>query len=862
MKRNKIDELMILEVLSPQNTIEQTNYSEIECDICSNNIEHGKTLEQHINEHHKVIRSDYFCNVCGLICMNNDFLNKHAKSHADSLTTEWFTISCVYCKESFNNQSVLRSHIYKYHIGQFLLNCTSCDNRSINISAFANHFKTHNKNKCEKCHTIYIFEYDYNLHMKACGKNSITSEQITPQVTNSKCQLCNFQFNSGRELKDHVRLPHIDSCDQCKLKFTLYGDLIQHINVVHEGHDNILEELSEHIYKCLECNSIFNSKKELDDHILLPHSHGCFSCNLKFVSKGELNSHINKLHNKTQKNNCKICNVPVTSMESLDKHIILLHVSPVVQSNNLFARDSKSHYTSKLCAFSADNITDMRYHLYSNHKICPVCDKKIDNLASHVESHVKCDSCKLLFKDVNGLSLHKLANHTVNNFKCNLCNDSFKDVNVLNLHKHVAHNNKLNLHKLGNNNNNNNNNNNVIKELSKSIYKCLECNFIFNTGKEFNDHILLPHNYGCINCNLKFTLHEQLNSHSNETHNKNSIIHNTFHCKICNNALTSSESLDKHIIVMHTSPGMRNESKFTYDNSIYKCDLCNFSVGMMGIMICHMYTDHKICPICNDIVGDGVSFMSHVESDHIQCTLCKILYKDIDELNEHKRLNHNMLVIPSENPRTIEKDLIIKIPKNIMQNALEKEVLIPESTPELLIIDLEESELSTTKEIPKVITIDLNESESMDVVPALKEPNKVIKRKGKYVCKDCKKSFRLSVLYDKHCFHEHTVHDKFLENAYTYDKKEKLFNCKICNKKFNRLPDIKWHVHINHKEDKINEIKCEKCNEVFQDKLFLYSHMRAMHKDDNSDKFKCPSCDKSFSYKILLLQHINDKHKT
>lgn len=130
--------------------------------------------------------------------------------------------------------------------------------------------------------------------------------------------------------------------------------------------------------------------------------------------------------------------------------------------------------------------------------------------------------------------------------------------------------------------------------------------------------------------------------------------------------------------------------------------------------------------------------------------------------------------------------------------------------------------------------------------PSVAERNAHIEDHFKTIeCRNCLRNFVGDRAYE---FHISTGKCK---EAVDLDR----FRCNLCNEKvFDSLDVLNKHLHTEHKcvitED---QISCELCSRTFAKLKYLRKHIRELH--ENATPFNCKTCDKKFNRKANLLEH-------
>ena len=78
---------------------------------------------------------------------------------------------------------------------------------------------------------------------------------------------------------------------------------------------------------------------------------------------------------------------------------------------------------------------------------------------------------------------------------------------------------------------------------------------------------------------------------------------------------------------------------------------------------------------------------------------------------------------------------------------------------------------------------------------------------------------------------------------------EKLFKCKVCDKKFSRKGNLNQHMKIH---DESKAFKCDVCLKLFAAKSLLKLHYRT---HTGEKPFACEICDRKFARKSDLVRH-------
>ena len=177
---------------------------------------------------------------------------------------------------------------------------------------------------------------------------------------------------------------------------------------VKELKDNNPREDTKNALKCNKCDSSFESKKNLKEHIhkIHPTNIKCLSCEKTFQKNCELETHIKTSHKEMIKYDCDKCD-----QKFILKWRLLKHES--IHSNNSAVK--KCHY-------------------FNNNKTCPFEENGC------MFAHIKADTCKFGKSCLNNLcSYQHSSREEVTIFECQQCEEVFQSHNHLITHVESIH---------------------------------------------------------------------------------------------------------------------------------------------------------------------------------------------------------------------------------------------------------------------------------------------------------------------------------------------------------------------------------------------------------------------------------------
>ncbi|XP_043202791.1 zinc finger protein 236-like [Amphibalanus amphitrite] len=301
---------------------------------------------------------------------------------------------CYKCREEFNFEKNLQLHLVTHNPNQ--LQCPDCDRLFRRFASLRSHLAVHEVEEtilCPHCqqdfptqvlldkhlpvHTAPAAEEDASAAAPAVEPPAARPPQPQQPAKQPDC----LADAAAEALADTTELvlvrqpPPPDSlhCTQCKMVFTNYDDLQEHVRA-HRTVQSLLTVkqrrrrpktatpsgrtrcklcektfakpglLTRHMlihtgerpFKCEQCDRAFNQKNALKVHIESKHGklrpHQCQLCRLSFAQKGNLRNHVRRVHNlseTTQRSHvCSQCGCGFTSAAVLSSHVSKMHERP------------------------------------------------------------------------------------------------------------------------------------------------------------------------------------------------------------------------------------------------------------------------------------------------------------------------------------------------------------------------------------------------------------------------------------------------------------------------------------------------------------------------------------------------------
>lgn len=242
------------------------------CPLCLKRFDHEKRLRRHIIVSHQ--KRAYKCDKCRASYYTKQNLEKHCKSHSDD-----YFFECDVCHLKYKHEITLKHHQVRAHsdiAAQFI--CDSCGQSfKVRVDLLVHINRKHNTN-------IHICRY--------CGK--AVTDLSHEWKHKKRAEMASLKF----------------SCHLCIRKFQNRTRLDNHLLLHKQG------------YKCIECNVIVTSSRQLKYHKDRMHKPGttCPICKKVFVSSGNnFYQHV-LTHAGIRPYNCDICGEDFTQRSSLFRH--------------------------------------------------------------------------------------------------------------------------------------------------------------------------------------------------------------------------------------------------------------------------------------------------------------------------------------------------------------------------------------------------------------------------------------------------------------------------------------------------------------------------------------------------------------
>ena len=288
-----------------------------------------------------------------------------------------------------------------------------------------------NAKKAHKCDVC-----DKNFHSKKELISHFDSQH--DDLKRFKCNQCQEKFGTSKQLKSHGKLHHEEiknelkdgqalKCHLCNYmdsRFISLQELQAHIFINHELMKNILK--TDKGYKCDRCDKYFNAKRNLKMHIYNIHEgrkdYKCEHCGKSFGRAQSKRQHVQIIHEGKADFKCDLCNAGAFySTGKLKQHVEIVH-------------EGRKDYTCELCELSFSTPVRLKTHKFKDHnegqkdhkcEFCPAAYFGATSLKKHVqkaheknEATVECETCGKPFlkfwlkKHIRIGKTHALKNRT------------------------------------------------------------------------------------------------------------------------------------------------------------------------------------------------------------------------------------------------------------------------------------------------------------------------------------------------------------------------------------------------------------------------------------------------------------------
>ncbi|XP_022248683.1 zinc finger protein ZFAT-like isoform X1 [Limulus polyphemus] len=340
----------------------------------------------------------------------------HVSLNYKLLTTDLYSkiqeafgkVECQHCGKLFHTVMDLDPHLLTHEENK-PFKCTKCSYSAVSKDCLKRHQETvHEKMPfpCEFCEFV------------APSRTSLWHHRQKHLISQSKCPVCDTEFQNFRLLKSHVILKH-PGMDRNELRKLLgtnkkvtgrlgrrsykcpYCDRIFHRSSTDlQKHMWIHEGIKP--YKCTLCSHESRSKNNLRVHMLRhteEKSHLCEECGKSYKSKTALRTHL-KIHTQGNIFTCDRCDYSASQKSHLWRH--------------METHDVVRQYACEHCDYSSNTVGYMKAH-YSRHHKGAIYNENSSfstpEILENQEQVFKCVSCSYIFGNISDLKRHLRVRH-------------------------------------------------------------------------------------------------------------------------------------------------------------------------------------------------------------------------------------------------------------------------------------------------------------------------------------------------------------------------------------------------------------------------------------------------------------------
>ncbi|XP_065363948.1 transcription factor grauzone-like isoform X5 [Calliphora vicina] len=284
---------------------------------------------------------------------------------------------------------------------------------------------------------------------KKPAKKKLSAQDEVAMSIDLVCDICQTRVETWKALREHFLLahtktPYIKCCD---IVYRKPRELIEHL----EWHKN------PDMFRCQICDKNMSSARNLTIHITSEHPdeadsvefYECEHCSKRIRNYNLFKKHM-RSHNKDQEVECHICNKRFCSEINLTRHIhnihkyIKYHICDVCGQKYKNKESFKLHYAQhqgiiepaaqcSICQKWLKNKNTLRLHRFVHEKHptpCGICGKLFETkhrLRRHIsywhksDVNLQCNFCEKVFRQERNLKEHMAIHTGVQLYNCPHC---------------------------------------------------------------------------------------------------------------------------------------------------------------------------------------------------------------------------------------------------------------------------------------------------------------------------------------------------------------------------------------------------------------------------------------------------------
>lgn len=222
---------------------------------------------------------------------------------------------------------------------------------------------------------------------------NLTEEQLRRAREHNECFICNKRFKSFANFRNHV-----------------------------VGHTNTKK------FVCEICSKAFAKLTYLKAHLTIHNDNRIFTCEIcsqNFATKSSVRGHM-RIHSGEKRYKCDVCDRAFTESSTRRKH----RMTHFGGKRKIYP--STSSFTCEYCGKVLRRQYNFKKHLKlhtdgdktgTQRQRCPVCNKLVKCLTTHIKNHekipnIKCDLCDAMFKNSRSFKKHREKHTTEKHYSC------------------------------------------------------------------------------------------------------------------------------------------------------------------------------------------------------------------------------------------------------------------------------------------------------------------------------------------------------------------------------------------------------------------------------------------------------------
>ncbi|XP_011647293.1 zinc finger protein Xfin-like [Pogonomyrmex barbatus] len=721
---------------------------------------------------------------------NLNLSSRLKKAQADK--TEKVFYMCYLCDKQFLSKSVLKEHMHSHEEVRKTLSLKKTPEKPQKVPTNVSMTKTppsgKKANKCTYCGKEYLYIISFAKHIRQHEREREESkEDPMPLEVSFHEDENSLDFDNANRSDDECRKRKIGSTSD---------DAASDNDQDKKRKRSYVEE-----FACDKCPEKFDTKRDLQKHLLTHISFKCSVCNEEYETLEQLRNHRTKhvvegvLSEQDLEEDIK------QNIENNDGN----NKNEDEENNGESTEESTKEFKCPTCSMMFSRKKALSRHIETTHSStrsyeCKICCQQFvrkDLLRRHAEQHAR-----------------------VKTYKCTQCNKTFG--NELTLRNHlVATNHKTFIH--GQEYDPNKRIKRVAAKAAQKIIDKIKTEDGLedydddddNTDYKVDGHYrrkrdATPKKYNykkefeCATCNKRYSSKQALTKHM-EQHVKEE--------KAEKAAEKVAEKLKKAALEKKETQKTSN----TGDNDDDDDNDSDFESGLDWPM------DSHECSTCKKRYSTKKSLLRHQllhEEPNFECDICNVKFYRKDKLKAHYDK------CSEKNPDQVRKC-------NICGDSFENNEILREHR---------------AKHVTEGI---LTEDDLRDIEPKSEE-KKTGEKTGR------KRRTDIVGLECTECNKQYTSRKGLLRHIQVHEGKKYL--CDICPKKFYRREHLKIHVA---KHNMVKPYKCTRCTKRFIKEEQLNNHLpkhdRTFKKNketDSSKRFLCEICSKSFTQSTTLIAHL------